>query len=79
MITAAEIFNKGGSMSNIAQNDAALHDRKPEMASGNFSQLDYATEEKDKKHIGDHTIKTRNLKIADALAEYLMTTPNAKL
>jgi len=79
MITPAEMINTGGSMSNDAQNDAPLHGKNPEMASGNFSQLDYAIEANNKKHIGDYTIKTRNLKIADALAEYLMTTPKAKL
>jgi hypothetical protein len=79
MITPAEMINKGGSMGNDAQNDAPLHRKKTEMASGNFSQLDYATEEKDNKHIGDYTIKTRNFKIADAIAEYLITTPKAKL
>jgi hypothetical protein len=73
------MINKEGSMSNDAQHDAPLHGKKTEMSSGNFSQLDYATEENNKKHIGDYTVKTRNFKIADAIAEYLITTPKAKI
>jgi len=79
MITPAEIIKKGGGMHNNAQNDAPMHAKKPEIASENFSKLVYAGDEKDRKHIGDSTIKTRNFKIADAIAEYLLTTPKAKL
>jgi len=79
MITPAEMINKGSGMSNKAQNDAHMHAKKPEMASENFSKLVYAGDEKGRKDIGNSTIKTRNFIIADAIAEYLLTTPKAKL
>ena len=79
MNTTAEMTKKGCNMSNDALNDAQLHAIQPEKASGGFSKLESATEKNDLKHIGDCTIKTRNFKIADAIAEYLMTTPKAKL
>lgn len=49
-----------------------------EKAPDNISQLD-PTLEKRHKYIGDYTIKTRNSKIAAAMAEYLASAPQAIL
>ncbi len=79
MSTTAQMTRKGGNVGNDAQNDALLYANQPEKASGGLSKLDRATEKNGHKHIGDCTIITRNFKIADAIADYLMTTPKAKL
>ena len=42
-----------------------------------LSNLD-ASFEKCGEHIGDYTVKTRNFKIAAAIAEYQSKTPRAK-
>ena len=64
-------------MSNNALDGVPLPVKQSEKSPDSISQLDSALE-KDKKYIGDYTIKTRNYKIAAAIAEYLLTTPKAK-
>jgi hypothetical protein len=64
-------------MNNDALGNVTLPAQQSEKAIDNVSNLDDLLE-KSGEHIGDYTVKTRNFKIAAAIAEYKSRTPSAK-
>jgi|GEM_PF-6778594 len=64
-------------MSNDLPGSVALPGRQTERSTESVSSLD-APLENSGEYIGDYTIKTRNFKIAAAIAVYQSKTPRAK-